>query len=626
MVTAALGTLTLRTPWLGAPVWLALCVAAFALCAAGPAWALDGELSAVIDRDRITIDQTVNLTIELPEGASGQLGTPEGTDFSVVSHSTSSQMSVRNGRRETHTSVTLMLRPTRNGTLTVGRVPVHLRTEVVYTQPFSVTVGDAPPPAGPAPNQGAVRPAQRAAPADETAGGPDSRVGPLAPLSDGLYFGPMPDVEAGEPFLVATITESEVFVGEQLVVDYVLFTPSNAFRMSGVELTEPEFANMWFMVVTDSRSPRSNGRLGSRRVGATIYDAQVLRSYALFPLRDGRAVVPEISLVVEMGGFGRAAGRRVVRSTPLELTVNPIPERDRPAGFRDGNVGSLRVTLNADRQSVRVGDSVNVTLAVSGSGLLSRVVVPQIPDVEGARLFPADESNNQDVGPDLWLRGAARRRVSLVPQREGNITIPPVRLNYFDPWTGTFQVAESESLEVQVSGTNPNALPVADAEAVDVNASWLAELPPEKPISSSTRGWMRAYRSPVYGVALAAPVVGYLFMLGAGAVRRRRAQSAPTRTRDEAARRAHEALKGADAGEIAKALRGYVTAIGDRPAGGMTCAALETYVAELSDATIAAQFAAAVNDAEVARYGGSPDVSALAAAAVAAVDALEATR
>lgn len=576
-------------------------------------------LTARIDRTEIALGEIVTLEIELPQGATGRASGPEGDDFQVVRQGMSTQMSIVNGRRTSSTVVTLMLTPTRTGDLTIGPVRVPAAGGVRSTPPFDVTVGEIPEPT-PAPRQEASRPTRRDAPAMEAT--PETQLSVPAPLSGALFSGPTPQVPSGEPFFVATVTRPDVYVGQQVIVDFVLFTPSSTFGVEYVQLTEPEFSGVWFEDVTDARGREySRGRLGSRRVGTELYDATVLRSYAVFPLEAGEVTIPSIEVELEFRGFTNR-GRRRVRSLPLLLDVEPIPVAGRPAGFAEGNVGSLRVSAGVDRNVARVGDTINLTLAVNGSGLLSRVRLPELGDLDGARVFPADASHQQEVGLDLWMRGVSRSRVAIVPQEQGSLTIPSIAFEYFNPWTGAFETTQSDPITVTVAGQNPNALPVQDAPDELVERDWLQALPPPRPIRSSVSPLQGFGVSPVYGVLLLLPVCVLFGVVTVGATRRRNAATAPARAQGRAAATALAAMESGAPGDLAKAIREYIGTASGQAAGGMTAAALESHVASWLNASLAEQVRAVLDEADVARYGGAtaPDLADRARAVVQAME------
>lgn len=580
-----------------------------AVVLAGVVWASMGAaqpapepLTARIDRTEIALGEVVTLEIELPQGATGRATGPEGDDFQVVRQGMSTQMQIVNGRRTSSATITLMLTPNRTGDLTIGPVRVPTSGGVRSTQPFSVTVGEVPAPA-PVPRQEATRPTRQDAPAMEAT--PESQLAVPAPLSGALFSGPTPQVPSGEPFILTTVTRSTAFVGQQVIVDYILFTPSSAMGVEGVELTEPEFSGVWFEDVTDARGRNhARGRLGTRRVGTELYDAQVLRSYAVFPLVDGDVTLPSIELELEFRGFSNR-GRRRVRSLPMLIDVEPIPLVGRPAGFEEGNVGSLRASAGVDRHVARVGDTINLTLAVNGSGLLSRVRLPELGDLDGARVFPADGSHQQEVGLDLWMRGVSRSRIAIVPQEEGSLTIPAIAFEYFNPWTGTFETTQSDAITITVAGQNPNALPVQDAPDELVERDWLDALPPPRPIRSSVSPLQGLGVSPVYIVLLLLPIGLAVGVVTLGAARQRRAATAPARAKGRAATTAIDAMRSGAPGDLARAIREYIGTVSGKPAGGMTAAALETHVASWLNPDLAARVRAVLEEADVARYGGA---------------------
>ncbi|MCA8967770.1 MAG: BatD family protein, partial [Planctomycetes bacterium] len=71
-----------------------------------------------------------------------------------------------------------------------------------------------------------------------------------------------------------------------------------------------------------------------------------------------------------------------VYGKPIELEVLPIPEEGRPTPFY-GAVGRFQIDAALDRESVKVGDSVKLTLTVRGQGNFEFLRMPELGDLPG---------------------------------------------------------------------------------------------------------------------------------------------------------------------------------------------------------------------------------------------------
>jgi hypothetical protein len=173
---------------------------------------------------------------------------------------------------------------------------------------------------------------------------------------------------------------------------------------------------------------------------------------ALFPERAG-------VLLIRVGGVRcrLREGREVVAPVPdVALHVDPLPARGRPPGF-SGLVGPLLLAGRVTPRQVALGGSVRVELELRGSGNLWDAPDP-LADVSlpgGAELFRERPALALEPGPELFVR--REFHYDVVPRRPGVLSLPPVRVDYFDPGTRRYAVALVEGVDVAVTPRPPGA-------------------------------------------------------------------------------------------------------------------------------------------------------------------------
>jgi len=218
---------------------------------------------------------------------------------------------------------------------------------------------------------------------------------------------------------------------------------------------------------------------GTRREYATVLDGQ-------------QVVIEEINLpVVAVGEGRRAIGRTGVTaqipvrrrprsrrdmffertevrtetwtSEPLEVTVRPLPEDGRPADFT-GLVGRFSVKATPSSRSVALGESVTLVVKVEGDGTLSGFQLPPLPEDAGLRAYDDEPERSASLDGGRFRTVATFRR-AIVPEQEGSLEIPPVRITSFDPTAGAYVSVE----------TDPVALEVRPGEQTGVVTSYAGE-------------------------------------------------------------------------------------------------------------------------------------------------------
>jgi hypothetical protein len=148
----------------------------------------------------------------------------------------------------------------------------------------------------------------------------------------------------------------------------------------------------------------------------------------------------------------------VTNAEPSVLTVLALPEDGRPPGFF-GWVGHFQVKATASPTEVSVGDPITLALSVSGS---------DYPDLVELPLLAKDPLLDEGFKiPEEMAAGVVRGDVkqftqTLRPRSTEVKAIPPIRIPYFDPDAGRYQIAESGPIPLTVKPTR--MLTSADVE------------------------------------------------------------------------------------------------------------------------------------------------------------------
>lgn len=587
---------------------------------------------ASVDRDTISIHETLTLSLVI-EGDTGSISPPDGNDFQIVGQSSStSVMSDRTGTRLTSTML-LQLRPTRTGTLSVGRVRLQTDGTVQYTEPIAIEVLPASAaPAGQQDDPSAADAPVRARPRNRTSPTPTLPATGVPPIplpgtASMLEANPA-SVERNAPFLQTQLSRDRVVPGEALVVDYLLYMPADAFGYSGTGLDEPAFTGAWFRDISESRGVR----LGTQSAGGALYDVRVLKSYLLVPLAPGELIVPPLALELQVRRFAGQRDPLRLASPAVIVDVESPPTAEQPDGWDVGNVGSLTLNARLEQTAARVGDTVNLVITISGTAHFPGLRPPTLARVAGARVLDPIDQHQTEQGPSGWMEGTWTRRIPIVPEREGTLEIPSLQWPVWDALRRTWQVHTTDALRVTVSGVAP-AAEADDARDYLAAGAWVDALPPPRSENEPTASLPTPLvRAPWFAPLAVAPLFLLVGVFGLDRWRALRRVDAPERARATAARDAIEATQQAPASGpeaaayLARVLRTYLDQRLERPSRGMTEAGLHTACLQVTDAAAAHTMTALVQTLENARYGASEtsDVETWRAQTAAAIRTFEA--
>ncbi len=260
--------------------------------------------------------------------------------------------------------------------------------------------------------------------------------------------------EKGPVFLTATLESQKGYVEQQIPYILKLYLRTN---VSDISLDLPETDDLTFRQLEKPKESQAVYQGVSYRVLEVSYGVMPLKagSFRIPPARMGLTVYSarkgtRRSLFDDpfFGGALRSGRPMTVSSEPLALEVLPFPEKDKPSGF-SGLVGQFKIEDSLSDRETRVGDSVTLTLRLFGNGNVNRLPDLEMPALDHLKIY-ADEPVFQTRAGAHGLTGSKTMKWALVPDAEGNYTIPPFTLHYFDPQTEAYGSQRTQPLVLKV--------------------------------------------------------------------------------------------------------------------------------------------------------------------------------
>ncbi len=346
-------------------------------------------------------------------------------------------------------------------------------------------------------------------------------------------FYPPDPATRSELFLHVVLDKSEVYLGEQATVTWLLYTQTDVLNFKP---QPPRLDNLWPEKLYE---PNKYFRYHQARVGGVPYEVAIVSKRALFPTKSGVLEIPPYT--ADVTTIHTPIGSVTpVASKSAWLRVRALPAKA-PAGFDDTYVGRFQVSAEVERSRLKAGDSLTLTLTVRGTGAIRRTAAPRI-DVPGFRFrAPRDFDETVDTSTNV-VRGTRTYRYWASPQRGGAQTLPPIRIPYFDPSSGRYEVAETKPISIVVNG-DPSVLLGGGPVGAGVMSSELR--PALTPTILTPRSPKRLHDSFWFWGAALLPMLGFV---GFVVTQRLRARTGRTRPRSakRAAPRVRKRLRRAD--------------------------------------------------------------------------------
>ena len=410
-------------------------------------WAQDTPTLTVSAKKQVFVGERFQVVFESnAEGRNFQAPSFEG--FNVVGGpftSTSSSIQVVNGSisRTTRNSYTFALQAIQEGTFRIGSASLTVSSDKVSSEPFEIKV---------LPDDGSH--------AYSGGGGSSSNQGQSQQNTND------PQVSGKDLFLRCIPSKKSVYVGEQVVLTYKLYTkvPVSSVSLSKV----PSYAGFWTKDISDNSGTLKQS---SEYVNGIEYTTAEIQKVIIVPQRSGKFTIDPMTMecVAQIrtqrnnsrsmdpfeAFFNDPFFNRNITNVQKELSsqsfsieAKKLPEDAKPASFA-GAVGNYKFTSSIDKTELSTNEAVTLTLTVSGSGNIELLQMPEPvfpPDFE---VYDPKITISTDVNSQ-GMTGTKKAEYLAIPRRAGSFSIPPVEFTFFNPSSESYQTLISEPYELSV--------------------------------------------------------------------------------------------------------------------------------------------------------------------------------
>jgi hypothetical protein len=360
------------------------------------------SVTATLDRSRVSIGEDVTLTVTATGTSADpiRIGLPSLDGFQVLARSERTAVSLADTTART-TTLELDLSALRAGTFRLGPFEAEQGGRRARTGYVTILV-ETTPGAGPSGISPRLRAMLRKAP---------------------------PPRRPGEPALTLLVSDSSIYVGEQVdVVTAAWFPRDLRSRLRRPPtLTPPTLSGVW-----SYPQPTPPGIADSRKVGDTWYDLFV--SYqVVFPLVPGPVEIAKASLQysvpVAMQFFSQEQ-RYALESNSATLMVRALPDAGRPASV-SGAVGRGLTMRRTAPATGSAGQAVAVDITLAGQGNVALWPAPVLAWPDSLRHYQ-DRTDDRMTNTAGMLGGTKTFRFLALPDSAGPLRLPELSYSYFD--------------------------------------------------------------------------------------------------------------------------------------------------------------------------------------------------
>ena len=530
-------------------------------------WAQEDPTLTVSTKKQVVVGERFQVVFEA--NAEGRnFSSPSFNGFTVLGGpftSTSSSIQMVNGSvtRSTRNTYTFALQANQEGTFHIGSASLTVKGDKITSEPFDIKV---------MPDDGSH--------SESSGGGASSSQGLSQSTND-------PQVNGKDLFLRVIPSKKSVYLGEQVVLTYKLYTKVPVSSLSVEKM--PSYAGFWTKDITDNNG--GSLRQTSEYVNGIEYTVAEIQKIIIVPQRVGKHTIDPMT--IECVAQIRTESNRQRSMDPFEaffndpffnrnitnvkkelssqsfsLEVKNLPTAGKPDSFA-GAVGNYTFKSEIDKSELSTNEAVTLTLTVSGNGNVELLQMPEPvfpPDFE---VYDPKISTSTNVNAQ-GLTGTKKAEYLVIPRRAGSFTIPQVEFSYFNPTDESYHTVSSDAYELSVQKGKDDSgggVFASNQEGIKYLGSDVRHIMTGnaklRPVN------MGFFGSAAYFVALMALLVVFILMLVVLKKREEMAKdTAATRNRkaDKVARgrlkRAAQYLKDKDQDkfyvEISQALWGYI--------------------------------------------------------------------
>ena len=311
--------------------------------------------------------------------------------------------------------------------------------------------------------------------------------------------------EAQQPeaplFVSASVDIDRPYVGQQITYIFRIHQRTDAAEQKdNVEYKSPSFAGFWNSGLTEQLEYNETTSSGTYRI--------VELRTPLFPSLAGNITIEAGSLTVS--GTGSEAAE-ILESSPVTIDTQPLPP-DPPIGF-GGAVGRLDISAQPEIRSEQEAGAVHLEVIIEGEGNLGALPDPNWPDFANWRVIESPEVTESRVVDGLLI-GRRTYILTLLPTNSGDLAIPQITYDYFDPYTESYNQIVTAPITVSIAGGGLSQI-AADSDAESATAAGVSEgaRPIKAAPPSLRREGFRLTGSAAYWAVWAIPLVAILAAL-----------------------------------------------------------------------------------------------------------------
>jgi len=367
--------------------------------------------TAGADADQVLMGEYFKVTFTLKGGNGSNFSPPTFKNFRILGGPNQSmRTSIANGKVDKSLSYSYTLQPRQPGNFIIGSARIISNGKTLETRTLSIHVLKS-------------NPDQNSA---------------YAEIKEGMDI-----------FIRAEIDTNVAYLGQQILLDYKLFTRKNISQFD--ILFESDYAGFYKRDV-----PRFRSQVKREIINGVQYTTKVLKRVALYPQKSGSYTIEPMTMRLSLqsgdpfGGFffNRRSKPLNKQTNACTINVQSLPG-DKPEGFI-GAVGHLKMFASTSTRMMSTDDALSLFLTFEGDGDMKRVTAPSLDLSENFELFDSKTAKEELIRADEKLIFRKKFEYLIVPKNPGIHSIVP-ECFYFNTDSSSYELIRLAPVKINIT-------------------------------------------------------------------------------------------------------------------------------------------------------------------------------
>ncbi len=226
--------------------------------------------------------------------------------------------------------------------------------------------------------------------------------------------------------ILTEVNQKNPYINQQVI--YTVKILLSDVNVTAPNYNPPHIDNALVTSLQDAKSYRS-------KINNQDYEIRELR-YAIFPQKSGELIIHAPS--IEALTIDKPIA---VKGKETRLNVKPIPNKITSNTWIPAKKVNLSETYSTDAISIQEGNTLVREITVQTTGLPAQLL-PHLTfsSASGFSVYPEKPREQNDVaGEDI--RGTTTIKLTYIPNKSGEVTLPGIQLHWFNTVTGNEEIS-----------------------------------------------------------------------------------------------------------------------------------------------------------------------------------------